>query len=308
MLKKNIHIAHKIIGGVGEILSRMPNSVIQELNLKNLYKAFNLPINEVYFHQPKAHLFAILFKITSILFLKKKKVIIIIHESSNYSNHGNKSIKTQLKYFIRLLNMQLASIIGIKIYAVSNFVANSYKLKIPQISYTHLFRNELIKKQRMNFVDKAGALVWLRPNAADQSINIIRELVKKNLENKFLLVGNAIECIKLEILIKNQFKSAEVLNEKGVVDKNTFLCYLNNYKWLISTYDKEGFGLTVLEALHFGMIILASKEGALSEIVPPENYEIFDKIKNNFTDITTENLKIVSEVNVAKAKFLLNLK
>lgn len=308
MYEKKIHIAHKLIGGVGEILSRMPNSVIQELNFKNLYKAFNLPSTEVHFHQPRAHLFAVLFKIASILFIKKRKVIIIIHESSNYSSHGNKTIKTQIKYFLRLLNIRVAIIIGVKVYAVSNFVASSYKLKVPLISYIHLFRNELIKKQRIEFLDKSGAIVWLRPNVADQSIIIIRELVNKNLENKFLLVGNEIECDKLEILIKNQFNNAEVLNIKGIVDKNTFLCYLNNYKWLISTYDKEGFGLTVLEALYFGMIILASKEGALSEIVPPENYEILDKIKNNFTDITTENLKIVSEVNVAMAKFLLNLK
>jgi glycosyltransferase involved in cell wall biosynthesis len=112
-------------------------------------------------------------------------------------------------------------------------------------------------------------------------------LINTKLENNFIIFGNTDEIkILLENVKKLKLDNIASFQVYSLIEKDKFLYLLSQRKWLISTYPLEGFGLTVYEAMYYGLIILVSKSGSMLEIVPEINFYISRILhENKFNNI-----------------------
>lgn len=281
-MSETIHILNKRKGGVWEIIKRLEKTGDESstISFSTFMKLLKNNYSKIFFHQPKSHLFALIL----IPFIKRDKIVCVLHESANYNTYWSfKSISILIS---RYLVIYILKFVKIKMLSVSNYVSSSYFLKhTPNISYLYLFKNEMIeliddlsKKRENNALN--GCVAWIRKGTAIWTYNLIYLLHRKKLINQVILLGDEKEINILKALIQENIKSIN-LNTPLLLSKKKFYETLWENKWFISGFPKEGFGLSVFEAACLGSICLTPKSGALLEWLPNENFEIMSKILKN---------------------------
>jgi glycosyltransferase involved in cell wall biosynthesis len=166
------------------------------------------------------------------------------------------------------------------IVAISQNVAQSISNTSPTIIYNGLFKktqNHTFKKTDDNIFTIVAIGRLDKIKGFDK---LIDEVSKLELPYKLELIGDGIELDNLKQLAK----------QKGISKKVDFLGYREDIPSIISNSDlvvvsslSEGFGRVVIESLFYGKLLISTKVGISTEILPKsllvEHNQIADKIK-----------------------------
>lgn len=302
-MHRKLHVIHRNIGGVGEITHRLQEKLDERIELSKFKFIDFLKIikyRTIEFHQPLSHLFAVI--IFPIALLMQKQIFIILHEASNYDESISKTSKKR----IRCLIIFICEKLGYKILSVSKYIIDSYNCKANTINYTHLFFDDLLKIQPKKFVEKSGAIIWMRPGDAERAFSDINIITKNHQLGRITVLGDEFEFLKLKNQLKNSSQnntkiSIEFLNK---IPQKYLLEKLSSIKWFINPYPREGFGLTAFQAMYFGAIVIAPKTGAISEWLSSSNLNAINDFHQGraWGNSALSNL---SEVNIYTAKNIL---
>jgi hypothetical protein len=293
---KDIHILNIKKGGVWEIVQRLEskNATYALTSARTFFMLLRGSYERIYFHQPKSHLFSILI----LPFFNRNKIYCVLHETSDYNNLGD--MRSIFKSLARRIVIKILEISRINFLAVSDFVTSSYGLKrIEKVSYLHLFNMELMAFTKRiypmnNCNSKNGCIVWLRLGTSKWTVNIIKQLEKQVKIDLITILGDKTEInILKSMLIFNRIDIPYVT--PGILHKIDFLNELWTNKWFISGYRKEGFGLSIYEALWMRSICLVPKSGALVEWVPEHNFKVTYHVEKGIKLNSTQFEKVISE-------------
>ncbi|PIR43325.1 glycosyl transferase [candidate division WWE3 bacterium CG10_big_fil_rev_8_21_14_0_10_32_10] len=124
-----------------------------------------------------------------------------------------------------------------------------------------------------NFLLKDSEIKKIKPKKGDFYFTISRKGKYKNLN----VIAEAFKNLKQTIYIAGSgstdpdLKKYEGANVKllGFVDEKTKISYLKGCKAFILATENEDFGITPLEAMHFGKPVIALNSGGLRETVIP---------------------------------------
>ncbi|MBP5995703.1 MAG: glycosyltransferase [Crocinitomicaceae bacterium] len=273
-----INIIHKKKGGVWEVVKRLQDqgNYTTTANFQSVFNLFNKRQSKLFFHQPTSHLFSLLF---FFLGFPRENITVVLHESVSYNY--NLTVKSFVKVQIRFMVIRLVNILGIRIITVSEFISKSYKLNnIQKVDYSKLFMKEIdLFKDNYAKIPKDSrlAIAWLRPGTHKKTAEVILKLIANHNVSKIVLLGNLVEIKRTKIELNEKVPKVDV-EFSEFLPKNDFYKLLQKSLWFISTYDKEGFGLSIFEASKFGCICLSPPSGAVLEWLPKPNFLIYQKI------------------------------
>lgn len=277
-MRQNINIINNQKGGVWEIVKKLKEqgNDFALTSFSNLVRfTFNRE-NHLYFHQPKSHLFALLLLI---LGRKKSSITVILHECSDYNY--TRTFRSYFNYCSRWLIIRFLHFLNVRMYSVSDYISKSYNIdKVQKVSYTHLFNDEVnrsVKKYSRNEKNEQVALAWLRLGTSSQTLALISKLYFLYKINRIYLIGNPLEIGIIIRECQKLYPSILVISFE-YLPKDEFFMLLAESQWFISTYSKEGFGLSVFEACKFGCICLVSEYGGVSEWLPDLNYKVLNSV------------------------------
>ena len=166
------------------------------------------------------------------------------------------------------------------VVAISQNVAQSISNTNPTIIY-----NGLLKNTQNHIIRKTDDTIFTivaigRLDKIKGFDKLIDQVSKLELPYKLELIGDGIELDNLRQLAK----------QKGISKKIDFLGYREDIPSIISNSDlivisslSEGFGRVVIESLFYGKLLISTKVGISTEILPKsllvEHNQIADKIK-----------------------------
>jgi hypothetical protein len=133
-----------------------------------------------------------------------------------------------------------------------------------------------------------------------KSFNALLLLASISKLDGFFLLGDIIEVEKFkEHILKGDDFLADLLCETpNVLNFFDFLNLINESKYFISFYPKEGFGLSVFFAMYFGSIVVCEPQGGYIDWLPSLNYDYQDNF--GFIEISLKHDEI-SRLNRKKA-------
>ena len=280
----NLHIAHRALGGVSDILtllSKNGDRVIYIEDDKSIKVHFD-GYDKVFFHQPAAHLF--LFRLFLSLCGDRSKCILVLHEASNY-NFNVWSFRSYLKTIARFFVVNFLSVF-FECLSVSTFVSNSYWRSFSLINYCYLYSRQLKNISLHPYVKSNIAVIWVRKGDAAKHFKLFKRKETFFRGFKYVVLGdfNEVSLIKQEMLV-NKYQYFDYENK---LDFKDFLYHLSCSRLFISLYEREGFGLSTFFAAYLGNVIFTSKSGAVLDWLPKENYEL-EKLILNDNDVVSFN-------------------
>ncbi|WOE83561.1 hypothetical protein [Aeromonas veronii] len=305
----NLHIAHRALGGVSDILTLLSKNGDQVIYLdenKDI-KIHSDGYDKVFFHQPAAHFF--LCKSLFNLYGDRSKCILVLHEASNY-NFDAWSFRSYLTTLARFSIVNFLSVF-FECFSVSKFVSNSYWRKFRIISYCYLYSRQLKEVSLQSHVKSNIAVIWVRRGDAAKHFKLFKK--KENFFRgfRYVVLGdpNEVFLIKKEMLA-NKY---QYFDYEHKLDFKNFLYHLSCSKLYISLYEREGFGLSTFFAAYLGNVIFTSRSGAVLDWLPQENYEL-ERLILNDDDISYSNLSSyfdkffndVFEINKCKCLEIMN--
>lgn len=310
---QNIHFVDKNIGGVGVICSRLSESgdVVHSLSISRIIKEIKKTdsCERIYFHQPRSHLYCMI--ISFMYPAKKKRFSCILHEAADYNKGVTNIFRSTIGFIARTLVISILNRINVNILGVSNYVLGSYGILNGQrISYLHLFKEYagLTSKEGMssdNLLYKSTLTAWIRKGDAHRVIKVINSMESIGLIANVNLFGDNSEVLLLKKQIKKTRNYIKINPHPSRLRREDFISELEKSTWFISMFDKEGFGLSVFDAMAAGCICLTSKSGAIIEWLPSENFLVLDKIMSN-NQITTDCIHAISRLNKTTAVKLIS--
>lgn len=230
--------------------------------LKKLLKADAFDI--IHIHMSYKGSFYRKYYVTKLCKKYEKKVIIHLHgsEFKDFYNRGNDRIKEQIKELLSIAdtfivlgndwkNFLQAVAPGANIQIINNCIPNSFiekkcENKIPSI----LFLGALI--ERKGVIDLLSAVKILSQN--------------EKLNFKVLIAGTGSEENKLkDYVIKNDLQN--IVSFLGWVSGKQKVDLLKNTDILVLPSYNEGLPISILEAMSYGMPIISTNVGSISEAV-----------------------------------------
>lgn len=252
--------------------------------------------DKIFFHQPYSHFCCLMYAFRN--FRSRARLYCVLHEASNYNVGVARYPRALLGTFFRIIVIWLCLLLGVKVLGVSRFVCSTYGLPARTISYLYLFKNVLDQKNSDSIDRKDAAVVWLRRGDAERSALIISRLANVVGLAEIAVLGDVSECDLFRKVLESVLsgKQVKIINDEYKVSEQRFLQLLQSSKWFVSTYPREGFGLSAFQAVYFGCIVLARRSGALAEWLPVENYAIAAKVMNG-TVVAAEEIEAASTMN-----------
>lgn len=278
-MNKTKHIVNNNIGGVSIILNEISdkNDIIETSDILKKIVHFNK--EDIYvFHQPKSHLWCLLLLLA--LRVKSSHCTCILHESSDYNYSGKIISKGFFAFLSRLLIIKIISKLNVKILGVSNYVLSSYCIKNGKlISYLNKLKPKydfLINYK--NPQKKNECTAWLRNGDDEYAIKKISKLIDRHLVSHVNLFGDSETVYKVKLKIKKNYPLISFSDYQKKIDQREFHEILIRTIFFISPFRKEGFGLSLFEAMCAGCICLTPYSGGPKEWLPLENFKINDLI------------------------------
>ncbi|MDP3148308.1 MAG: glycosyltransferase family 4 protein [Ignavibacteria bacterium] len=265
--------------------------------------------------------FAALFALP-LVFLFKKKLLVIQHLLYERNSFEGRLLKTLVKYsdmFICVSKSVAENIIEFTGNQTRNKITVIYNgISLPALPEETT--NVRVSPSKIYFA-VVGSII--REKGHDQIIDAFSQLVSSFPQCKLLVIGEARE----EKSSKFFYRSLEVKTENLYLsDKILFKGYVEDKKALYNQFDvlinysivPESFSLTVLEALAYNKIVIASNEGGPSEIiehnangflVEPRNkqalFQVMQQVVMKFHDEAMDEVRKNGRATVDK-KFSLN--
>lgn len=150
-----------------------------------------------------------------------------------------------------------------------NYLKNLYLKKNIESSYLgtinkNLF-NEKKKSEKLKIVSCSNLLKLKRVNLIIETLSVIE---KKYSNIEWIHFGDGEERYYLEELSKNKLKQIKFIFKGQVSNKQVMEYYrLNNVSFFIHLSSTEGLPVSMMEAQSFGIPIIATNVGGVSEIV-----------------------------------------
>lgn len=309
---QNIHFINKRIGGVGVICDQLSSNGDRVLDLRLstiLYEITYDSNSKIYFHQPRSHLYCLLIS----LFYPRVRNFFscVLHEASDYNIHVAKYCRGLVGYYMRRAVVFFLELLNVEILGVSDYVLHSYGIVDgAKISYLSLFKDDISKligdqKNNASLLCDSTLTIWIRKGDSHRVLEIIRLMFSKKLFNNINLFGDDSEVSLLKRQIEYKFNGININSHPSRITRVEFIRELNKSTWFLSVFDKEGFGLSIFEAMAAGCICLTSKSGAASEWLPPENYTLLDCIMRS-RDFDHSHINKISNLNKQKARILIS--
>lgn len=165
--------------------------------------------------------------------------------------------------------------------------------------------NSLINKEK-----KIGILGRIEPYKGHEDLILafsrLPNHIKEN--NKIFIIGTGEDknLIKIKKMIKNLDLIEKVLF-KGFINEKIENILINLDLVVMPTRNFEGFGYTIAEAMSVGIPVLASKVGAITEIMSLDEGGLFepnniDDLQNNLIDFNLNNSFWIKRAEKAKIK------
>jgi glycosyltransferase involved in cell wall biosynthesis len=293
------------VGHIAKLLDEHGENVLDaKLSMKSSLSQLG-DVGTVFFHQPFSHLCCLLYAVA--VPNHRARLCCVLHEASNY-NLGVAPIgRAIVGSLIRFLVIWCCFMLGIQIKGVSNYVCSTYLMRPKTISFLHLFRESL--ENATSDISSAPrdnlAVVWLRRGDGKRSYALLCSLYEKAGLSTVVVLGDALEreslmnMLELGELVP---KKIEALDVGCKTSETEFFSMLRRSKWFVSTYPREGFGLSAFQAAYFGSVVLAAKTGAVVEWLPELNYAIAEKILNSAVEIKPEEIQQGSSINIKFAR------
>jgi glycosyltransferase involved in cell wall biosynthesis len=213
---------------------------------------------------------------------------------------GNKIKNYFIKKMMEISISTSESIIVPSNYAKISFVQriniNQNKINVINLGADHISIKKNINDKLMNFnYNEKYILSVISCVKYHNILNLLKSykafLNKTNHNIKFVLVITILDKTYFENLknyVKDNFKKDQIIFLPNLENKYLTNIYKNSSLYIFSSYS-ETFGLTSLEAMHFGIPLLLSKTSSINEIngdIPeyfdPDN---IDEIKNKLVKI-----------------------
>lgn len=310
--------------------------LLKKLNVKSKYKIVNfntILLNCVYYLK---YYLNINFESLITFYLKRKKSYDLLHfQSLNYKTliilnaakkNGSKILVTfhgadiqideKINYGYRLdkkydkyLKNSIKNIDSIQ--SISKTITQDLiKLKVDQKKIFHLpnaidYRKIITTKGPLNRAGILKLLIVARyaklKKGFDRVLPLTKELIKLNVNFKWLIVGNKTELLlKNEYIYKNKkyfkfFSEIKNKDEYNFPPKKLILIYKDSDLY-VNLARIESFGVTMLEAMSCGVPVITYNTKGANEIVL-DNYNGFLIKKNNIRIMAKKIQKISTQKN-----------
>lgn len=297
----SLHIAHRKIGGVADVLSRLEikGDIVCYIEDSEVFGIDFDIYDTVFFHQPRSHLLLLI--LLFFLKIERRKCIAILHESSNYS-FNLISLKSYFTTLTRFFIVNLVSIF-VECKSVSKYISNTFFREFNIINYCYLYKDVLDSVDVTVLKKDNTAVLWVRKGDFEKHLTLVESNLSFFSSFTYIILGD-----KSEVDLLKDFFLSRGLDFKKLDNKVEFNAFLNILKYsslFISLYGKEGFGLSVFFAAYYGNIIFAANSGAVYNWLPIENYNFMKAVSNgNVTkfDCTLQSainkeIKAISQIN-----------
>jgi glycosyltransferase involved in cell wall biosynthesis len=145
-----------------------------------------------------------------------------------------------------------------------------------QVIYNSSSFKEFCKMEKPSeerWIVSAGRLVpW---KGMDVLIDVMPDIIKKHPDIKLKIFGSGPEMDKLKAKVA-EMKLQNIVELPGSIDRKDLICNLSLAELFVLNSGYEGLSHLILEAMHVGVIVLASDSGGNSELViPGKNGDLF---------------------------------
>lgn len=287
----SLHIAHRKIGGVADVLNRleMKGDIVYYIEDTKIDEIDFDTFDTIFFHQPRAHLLLL----TLLFFFKieRRKCIVILHESSNYSFNSS-LLKSYVTTAVRFIIVNLISNF-VECKSVSKYISNTFYRNFSVINYCYLYKDALDSFEISFFKKNNIAVLWVRKGDLNKHLMLLKSNLNFFSSLSYVVLGDKEEVGLLKRSLFSLGLNYQELDNK--VDFNSFLNILKYSSVFISLYEREGFGLSVFFAAYYGNIVFAAKSGAVYNWLPIENYDFMNLVSNG--NVTNFDCTLQSEIN-----------
>lgn len=290
------------MGHIVKLLEQQGETVLEaNVAMNSRYPQLNTARN-IFFHQPFSHICCLWYAIT--IPKMRSKLCCILHEASNYNFGVTSFWRALIGTICRFLVIRFCSLLGVNVRGVSDFVCSTYLLKPKRISYVHLFRDHLKYSNHTKSRKEDLAIFWLRRGDGAYALRFIGSLQSKTSLSSVAVLGDAFECNSfLSRLRATEFSNkVEVLQLDNKIDEQHFFRLLEVAKWFVSTYPREGFGLSAFQAASFGCVVLSQEKGAVREWLPEINHVIAKKLLGTAEHLGFDEITQASMINMKFAQ------
>ena len=160
-----------------------------------------------------------------------------------------------------------------KTYAIDKWGAKSDQIQVSRLGISNNYKIDLKKNEKPIHIVSCSNIIPLK------RLHLIAGALKqiKNVKLKWTHFGDGSERDVLESLIKTIPKSIEIILKGRVTNNEIYSFYNLEFPHLfINVSASEGIPVSIMEAMSFGIPVIATNVGGVSEIVNNENGYLLD--------------------------------
>jgi len=238
--------------------------------------------------------------------------ILVIHHEAVKSNFLTKLFRF---YLDRSISKKISSIICVSKATKQSLKQKTLLLENKELNCDVIYNCvPIFSKNKNNFLmskeKKIGILGRIEPYKGHEDLILafsrLPDDIKNN--NKIFIIGTGDEknLTKIKKKIKDLNLEQNVIL-KGYIDDKIDNILINLDLVVMPTRNFEGFGYTIAEAMSAGIPVLASKVGAITEILSLDEGGLFepnniDDLQNNLIDFNLNNSFWIKRAEKAKIK------
>jgi hypothetical protein len=253
------------------------------------------------FHQPGSFIYALF----CVLTMGPKNTCVWLHECSYYSLRLSVPLSL-LSSIARLLSVWAIYLLGAQLVSVSSYVKKSYFLSGPRVTsitnagFLCLPTITIPSSQDGTYesIHNGVAIVFIRPFAnCSTTINKFTTNAANLGVKKIFVVGThsalpSLSAVNLPV------------DYLGIVQRQSFLDLLLTSFIFVTPFKREGLGLSTLEAMLRGNVIIAPRCGSYVEYIPHVNHQFLSDCGKVLPDITHQLVSAISENYIVANQYL----
>jgi len=205
-----------------------------------------------------------------------------------------------LKIVLRIADL----VIVLDAKSLTNLNSLGYRniIKIPNPISEELYNIAKYNKKEKRKTIESGTIIFIGHIIPEKGVfELVEACTRNNKVKNLVMVGPVLENIRSELItISKQRNGGDWLKMKGIINLNELYYYLNLANVLCLPSYTEGFPNVILEAMVFRCPVIATKVGAIEEMIISEEYgnagicidaknmeQLYDSIDSLISDLNT---------------------